>query len=654
MNWLLRAIVLLYVIVATFAGVARIELAERNVPFHSDIGFTLNVNEAQVTKGDVAEELSRIASETSGTIALVGRDQNDVTQRGVYYFGPHHPEPKWFNQDRVGVIEPFHELSSRQVNGTYAIWDAPEAWDEIQQCANQHGVIVELLPAESPIVLTQMAVTKTMAIVPLLALVLALAVTMMAIATRQADANTQKLLNGVSALRIASENSVSALVTTLVTGVLGVAIASAWILATADGTYLQPFLEGMTHLFLPLLGLVLLLSFAVSTLTWPSVVSISERRNPIRHVRPITEIFKIVSLACVIVLTPQVAVKISDAVQSHAEGTVWKQFDNVVAVNNFGTVPGEPEDEAAATSFREIVIAADASDELLYSFNAEDAVATDMLDQAQLSSVYVVNSAYLQTATGLSKSEIDRYLESPNDAVTTFLEASKPGLELQIAAEQRESVDPFTVFQPRQWTGPAIPFISNKYLAAMNFESAPLLLIVDDHSEMLDPNFLMSATSRSGVMFTDESNLRQALSDAELDEGLRNIDSVADVGLIDLQNRQQLLTMQVTALILLAVAAIECVWASARTYVLSHSERFLPFAISGVPVRTSLRPRFIFEMTVIAVLTLAGVGVAGLIGAPLWSVLATVLVGLTCTSLSLLAHRREYQLLVDQRLVRAA
>ena len=642
-TWALRAIAALYVVIAALTASVRLDVAERAVPMSADAAFTLDAGSASQPKAELAPGLARTAAEAGVAIAVIGR--GDGGERIAYYFGAPPPTAKWYSPEFGATARPFDPASTTPMTGSYAVWGDPASLAAVDAWAAAAGIRATPMQFPTPLELTLSSLAKTSSVVPLLALLLAMTVALLAESARQARANTQKLLSGVRPGRIAAENALLALGAVLVPGFVGAAMAVGIVALRSGVEYIGPYAIGLAHLIVPFAALVLIIAVAITLFTWPSVVSIAERRNPVRHVTGAAEVVKVLALAAAIALVPIATNGLAAAIAARDEGTVWHRFADAVTVNNFGTTPGTPEDDAAGVAFAGAVAAADAGGrvQLAYELDAYREAITGF------SGAFVVNRHYLETATASTPGELDARLASV-PAGHPALVGLAPALDLALAPALRG--DPGARFTAMTWRDGALPIASNAYLGAMRFVEAPLLLVVDDPGGALSPSFLLAATTRGGVIFDDETAMREALAGAGLEGRALSVDAVADQGLLDLQHRQQLLASRVIAFVLLVLAAVQCLWVSASAYVRSHAERFLPFALSGVPFARTFRGRLTWELSLIGVLTIAATIVAATIGADADRTGAAAALPNPSAALSVRMHLLDYRRLVANAIER--
>lgn len=537
------------------------------------------------------------------------------------------------------------------MSGRYVIWGQDSTKVELQNWANREHLQLQFIPNNAySIDLTRIALIKPLLLVPMAALVMGMLVVLLGISAQQAEANTQKLLNGVRSMRIAGENALRSTVEVLFVALVGTVVALLVVTVRSGASYIPPYLLGIGHLLVPFVFVTVLLSLTVSIFTWPNVVSIAKRRNPIRHVTGMAEVSKVISFAAAIMLAPFATSGVLSALASVDEGSIWLRFGDAVSVNSFGSLPGTAEDQQIGERYRQAVDRADQSGtvQVVYDLSAR----TETPLTTAYGGVVLVNRHYLETVSAANSSSLDELVAPLSDREISSLDMTvTETVKLQLSEELRE--DPLSDhFVVARWRGGPFPIISSEYLQALRFVANPLLFVVDSLGTALSGNFLQGASSSAGVLFDSDAALRSALRNVGLLDRAQSIDSVADQGLIDLQDRQQLLLSTVLGFALLAVAAFECIWVSARVYVRSRTHEFLPFALGGVAFTRTLRGRLTWETGLIAALTCISALIAALSHIDGWAVMGVSLLGVACICMSLFWHKSEYRMLIENLLWR--
>lgn len=631
---------------------ARLELGESSVPLGADSSFTLDTSESTVSKADIAQAIDGVARAGDAAVALVSLPPAGASgARVLLRFGdvspPGNPSSVWALPERNGGIAPFDARSESSLEGQYVVWGVSVV-EPLRAWAETSGVTVTEREMPGAVALTAQALFTGTAFVPLLAIVLALVVLLVVHAGRQLRANTQKYLNGVSPLRIGTESAARILATILLP-VTVIGALSVGVVALRSGWEFVPeYLVGLAHLVLPIFAVLLLCSLVLSAATRPSAAIIARRSTGGRGLRIAGEVTKALAVGTTLVLLPTAVTGLLNADQFRAEAEIWQQFDGVVSVNNFGAEPGSAEDIATGNAYASLV-ADSGSDVLLVMDWSTEADIDPALLGDRFGGVVVVNRSYLDRASAGAASMSSVEPSSLTPELSAEIAAT---LGLQMADPIVDADDVFGRAQPAEIAeGTALPVITGRYLDGMVMVDRPLLLVVDDLT-VLSPNFLLAASSKSGVLFPEADQLRAALAAHDLERVARGVDLVATQGLLDLQNRQLRAAYALAAVTILALTLVMCLWTSARSYVLGRAKTFLPLALNGHGVLRAMRRRLIAESLLIVAFWVLSLTVARASDTPTMSVLVMTVAAAIALVLTLFFHGRAFARIVRRTLLR--
>lgn len=347
-----------------FIASIQLDVVESSIPLGTEYSLSLTTSENSVSRSQIIDDLHGLSDRYRLVLDKVVPDPGDyLNGRSLYRFGsspPTNSQLSWYNPDWHGQLLPASELGVASLNGQYALSGPETGVHALREWAAVSQVEIAIAPSPGWGALALTAVFFSGGYAALAACLLLMLAVVMAWHAARARPRALKVLAGTSTSRIIGDELFRLTTLLAVPAVLAVVLAVAVVLFRSGSDYIRPFLEA----FLPFLslGIVVAVAFsvAVSFFNWPRVALIASRMSPLGRFRFVSEVVKVMTLVVTMVFLPLAVTTIGTSLTTAQAAERWVDLKDQLTINNFGTVPGTPEDERVGRQFKSLVT--DASD----------------------------------------------------------------------------------------------------------------------------------------------------------------------------------------------------------------------------------------------------------------------------------------------------
>lgn len=628
-------------------------LEQQKLPFDTTQQFELNISSSK----QHIDNLNEITSRNDGILVKVATDsENYEDKKDIIWFGTKEPVSEdvivdkhkvyWLDSKLKGELISSTDIRTRPLYGTYAMKGTDNFKNEINEWANENDIPISWLSNPSLLKNIYYYLIHNGIGNAIITAFLLFLTTIIVWFITHAKARAIKLLGGVSAKRIHSEDTIS-IMTITTSGFITAWVVSLVYIALINGVRQIPIIISQSFIALILL-LVLSSLFTVITsiLVRPKTEHLVCRKIPLKVFRQLGTAMRIVSIILALLIIPSTIISARISQQSSKEYSFWETMQSNVSMS-FGDI------DALETEEMLPVVEAFFSDmqeknNLCLSLVIDQSIALNKEEYGGYDHLIITDKAWIDSFNiGVGKDDnggklTEIYLEKLAEPLKSFLNAQMP-LWTKTKEVQPEGVAFYEFTGETFLALPANSGYEGKTIQAHN----PLVILVDNPvSTLKTKGFTLYAASSGNVIFPDEETLRLALSDSPIKEYVVSIDTIADSALEQAQKFGKEAIFYIMACILIFSAMIFAGIMNAQLWVGSNKKRIFTLHTFGKTYTEIIQSSFRKEMIVMTLTIIIGCIISFAIKHP--EPITLIFVAFTIALLYCIGNLVAYQVCVRQ------
>ena len=590
---------------------------QRMTPFGTTDQYELDVTESNVPKGELISKLNKIVDRNSAVLLKISVDPEDYENKtDIIWFGSKKPKPKgivvedqeihWFDSSMKGQMISSSDIGNRPLNGDYSIKGGQMFRDELNKWAESSGAHISWDPVPSFFKLLFAYLIQNGIGNAVIATFMLLFTALISWFVIHAKSRTLRLLGGVSPNRIHMEDTMKVL------WLIAPGLFAGWIimlgyLSAAGG--MEQVLMVLWQTFLVLAAIFALSGILVMVISWlvsPKTSHIAQRQIPLKRFNQLGRLARIMTIVIALLIVPTTITSAHITYRLAEEHALWKGLSKNVSLS-FGDIDSLETEEMlpeAESFFNDM----EDSDNLRLSLVVDRSIVMNKEEMGNYDHIIITDKAWIDAfAVGVDTQRSGGELTSVDfenlpAPLKTFLEGQLP-LWTKAKTIQPEGLGFYEFTGAKFLALPQMVGLGDTTVQA----ERPLVILVDNPVEILrTKGFLLEAASTGNVVFSDEKQLRSALSVSPIKPYVVSIVGIADTALEQAQKFRKEATYYVLACVLILITMVFAGIMSAQLWSGENKKRIFTLHTFGKTYASIIKPAVKKEWTVLVFTVVMG------------------------------------------------
>lgn len=594
-----------------------ISIAQKNMPFGTDIQFEMDVFQIESDKEKLVNDLNEITEKNHSVLVKVVTNTNNYKEsKDIIWFGSREPMPidisvsekkiDWIDFNMDGNLIDSREIGNRPLYGIYSVKDTKEMKQDLENWAKNNGLQIHWLLPHSPvkifsIYLLQNGVGNTVITATLLLLAAIISWFVVHAKTR-----AYRLLGGVGINKLHWEDTFEILklcfsgscVAWVI--MIGIFIIKQGVKQVA--LILFPTLIAMVSLYV----LITMVVWTISHIVSPKAEHIGKREIPFRRFARLSLTIRIIAIVLALMVLPTTITSAYIFQRLSNEHALWEKLQQNVRLS-FGDI----DSLETETTLPKVELF---FDEMNNTKNLQMSLVIDksiLLSREELGSydhIIITDKAWINSFNvGVNEIQEGGLLSSVDfndisEPLKQYLEEQLP-LWTKTGEVTPEGIG-FYEYEGSKFL--ALP--PNVGWGAETIQAEnPLVILVDNATEVLKTKgFLLYAASSGNVIFSSAEILKKGLEKYELNSAVVSIDSIADAALEQAQKFGKEAIYYIIACILILVTMILLGILSAQLWCGANAKRIFVLHTFGYDYKYIINP--IIKKEIVIVIFILSIG----------------------------------------------
>lgn len=573
-----------------------LEANQQNFPFGSTVRFELNTSQTSKVKTDLISELNEIAINNQSIIVKpMANVENYSEIKDIIVFGDYHYGEQniilennvinWLDSTMTGSIIMSTNMNTRSLNGFYSVLEKGNIVRDINKWAEQNDINISWLKNPSFFKTCYSMLFQTGIGNTIIALVLLLIITFFSWIITHAKNRAVRLCAGINDFRICIEDTV-VIMQFVIRGIL-----IGWLSVIVYIALINSIKQIQLYLFpsLVLAGIIILIItiivYAISFFIRPRVKHLAERTIPLKEIKILSWIVKIIVIVVALVVVPSTMTAGYVYSQLSNEYALWEKYNNYVmlSISDIDTLESDHMLPKVEAFFKEM------EDEgiLQISYVIDDGIELSNEELGGYDHLVLVDKSWISSsnvgietdASGGRLNEISLEMLSPQ--LSEFINLQFP---LWLNSENPNDAG----IHYYEYVGKSFLAMSPKgqTIQAKN----PLVVLVDSPSVMLKvKGFTIYAASSGNVLFTNKEKLMNCLDKYQITPFILSVDNISDSAMELAQQFEKDAIYRILSCVAIIIAVSTIGIISARMWITENYKRIFILRSNGEKYRTIIQ-----------------------------------------------------------------